>query len=166
MLDSEILLPRGSFNRKLSSPWLVLDTSIVHYILSTADSSLNGLNIVLTQPDVRMLQQSKAAIRGAFDLLLDQADLSTKDIQQLNITGVFGTGLSIDDAVRIGLFPDLPLAEVCQIPGAAISGADLLHTNDKRRVAKKIADETIHINLTDNPAFKEKFAKSLEFPSR
>jgi uncharacterized 2Fe-2S/4Fe-4S cluster protein (DUF4445 family) len=166
MLDMEILLPRGSFNRKLSSPWLVLDSTIVHYVLATHDESLTGSNIVLSQPDVRMLQQSKAAIRGAFDLLLDHADITPQDIQQLNITGVFGTGVSMDEAVRIGLFPELPSAEVHQFLGGAINGADLLHNEEYRSIAERITDETTHINLTDNPAFKERFAKSLEFPSR
>jgi len=166
MLDAEILLPRGSFNRTLSSPWLVLDTTIVHYILAPEDETLTGSNIILTQPDIRMLQQSKAAIRGAFDLLLEHAGLSPEDIDELNLTGVFGTGLSIDDAVRIGLFPELPSAEVRQICGGAIRGADLLHKEEYRNVAERIAKEATHINLTDNPAFKEKFAKSLEFPSR
>ena len=120
----------------------------------------------MTQPDVRMLQQSKAAIRGAFDLLLDHADLSPLDIQKVNLTGVFGTGLSIEDAVRIGLFPELHSSEVCQIRGGAINGADLLHQDEYQRIASRIAKETTHINLTDNPTFKKKFTESLPFPSR
>jgi uncharacterized 2Fe-2S/4Fe-4S cluster protein (DUF4445 family) len=166
MLDVEILLPRGSFNRNLSSPWLILDTSIVHYILATAPESATGSSIILTQPDVRMLQQSKAAIRGAFDLLLDHANLSPDDIHQLNLTGVFGSDLSFDNAVRIGLFPDLPFVEVIQLRGGAIRGADLLHRTECRQVAERIASEVNHINLTDNPAFKKKFAKSIAFPNR
>jgi len=166
MLDVEIILPRGSFNRNLSSPWLIQDTNVVHYILATAYESSTGFNIVMTQPDVRMLQQSKAAIRGAFDLLLDHADLSPLDIQQVNLTGVFGTGLSIEDAVRMGLFPELHSSEVCQIRGGAINGADLLHQDEYQRIASRIAKEATHINLTDNPTFKKKFTESLPFPSR
>ena len=48
----------------------------------------------------------------------------------------------------------------------AIKGADLLHRDENRIVAEKIAGEAMHINLTDNAAFKAKFAKSLKFPSR
>jgi uncharacterized 2Fe-2S/4Fe-4S cluster protein (DUF4445 family) len=120
----------------------------------------------MTQPDVRMLQQSKAAIRGAFDLLMDHADLAPDEITQLNLTGIFGSLLSIDDAVRIGLFPSLLTAEVRQLQGGAIKGADLLHSVEYQNIAERIASDVKHINLTNNPAFKKRFAKSIAFPSR
>jgi uncharacterized 2Fe-2S/4Fe-4S cluster protein (DUF4445 family) len=36
MLDTGVLHPLGSFNRKMSSPWLVTDETIAHYILVSA----------------------------------------------------------------------------------------------------------------------------------
>ena len=44
--------------------------------------------------------------------------------------------------------------------------ADLLHKDEYKCLAEKLAIDAIHVNLTDNAAFKERFAKSLEFPSR
>ncbi|MFW9794152.1 MAG: ASKHA domain-containing protein [Candidatus Thorarchaeota archaeon] len=166
MLDTGILLPRGSFDRTLTSPLLVLDSHIVHYILVPGHETATGSSIVITQPDVRMLQQSKAAIRGAFELLLDHAKVTSADIEQLNLTGVFGSDLSLNDAVRIGLFPELPSAELRQIVGGAVKGADLLHRDSYRQIAEQIAAEVTHVNLTDNPDFKAKFAQYLKFPSR
>ncbi len=166
MLDTGILLPRGSFNRKISSPWLVFDTSIVHYILASPRESTNGSAIILTQPDIRMLQQSKAAIRGALELLLEHANITPEEVHHLNLTGVFGTGLSFDAAVRIGLFPAVPSAEIQQIPGGAIQGADILHKEKYQLIAEQIASEATHINLTDNPDFKAKFTQFMEFPSK
>ncbi|MHA1943965.1 MAG: ASKHA domain-containing protein, partial [Candidatus Thorarchaeota archaeon] len=141
MLDTGILLPRGSFNRSISSPRIVLDSPIVHYIIATAEESSTDSSIVLTQPDVRMLQQSKAAIRGAFELLLKHAKMTPEDIHQLNLTGVFGSGLSYDATVRIGLLPVLPSADIQQISGGAIQGADLLHKEEYRQIAARIVSE-------------------------
>ncbi len=166
MLDTGIPHPRGSFNRSISSPWLVLDSPIVHYVLTMAHESSTGSSIVITQPDVRMLQQSKAAIRGAFELLLEQANLISDDIHQLNLTGVFGSGLSFDAAVKIGLFPVLSSTEVRQISGGAIQGADLLHRKEYQQNAERISSEAIHINLTDNPDFQAKFTQFIAFPSK
>jgi len=166
MLDAGILHPRGSFNRSISSPWLVLDSPIVHYVITVAHESSTGSSIVMTQPDVRMLQQSKAAIRAAFELLLEHANLISDDIHQLNLTGVFGSGLSFDAALRIGLFPVLSSSEVRQISGGAIQGADLLHVEKYRQNAERIASEAIHVNLTDNLEFKTKFAQFITFPSK
>ncbi|MFX1484914.1 MAG: ASKHA domain-containing protein [Promethearchaeota archaeon] len=166
MLDAGILLPRGSFNRTISSPWLELGSPIVYYIIVPSQESMTGSAIVISQPDVRMIQQSKAAIRGAFELLLEQAGLKSEDIQQLNLTGIFGSGLSVEAAIRIGLIPELPGAEIHQIPGGAIKGADLLHSMKYREIASHIASTVTHVNLIDNPDFKTKFSKSIGFPSR
>ncbi|MFW9869150.1 MAG: ASKHA domain-containing protein [Candidatus Thorarchaeota archaeon] len=166
MLDTQILLPRGSFNRSISSQWLVMDSPISHYIIATSHESSTGSSIILTQPDIRMLQQSKSAIRSAFDLLLEHANITSQDIQQLNLTGVFGSGLTLESAIRIGLFPALPSAKVQQIPDGAIKGADFLHLEEYQQIAEFVASEVTHINLTNNSEFKVKFAQNLEFPSK
>ncbi|MFW9927321.1 MAG: ASKHA domain-containing protein, partial [Candidatus Thorarchaeota archaeon] len=166
MLEAHILLPRGSFDRSISSQWLVLDSPISHYIIATANESSTGSSIILTQPDIRMIQQSKSAIRSAFDLLLEYATITPEEVQQLNLTGVFGSGLNLVAAERIGLFPALPSAEIRQMPGGAIRGADLLHSDEFRHIAEHVAKEVTHINLTDNDEFKSKFAQNLAFPSR
>jgi uncharacterized 2Fe-2S/4Fe-4S cluster protein (DUF4445 family) len=164
MLDTGILFSRGSFNRSRQTPWLVTDTSIIHYIIASASESTTNSNIVLTQPDVRMLQQSKASIRSALELVLHRAHLEPVDVDTLYLTGVFGSGLVLDDAIRIGLLPEMVNANVKQVVGGASLGADLLHKPEFRQHAEKIASGVNHIELTNNPEFKEKFTKNLRFP--
>ena len=164
MLESGILLSRGSFNRSLDTTWLVTDQTIIHYILATAHESATNSPVILTQPDVRMIQQSKASIRAALGTVLQNAELDSSDISTLFLTGVFGSGLVLDDAVRIGLLPDMPSAEVRQVHGGASLGADLLHSPDLQKQAQQLVAKSNYIELTDNPGFKEKFAKNLSFP--
>jgi uncharacterized 2Fe-2S/4Fe-4S cluster protein (DUF4445 family) len=164
MLDTGILFSRGSFNRSRKTPWLVTDSSIIHYIIAPALESATESNIVLTQPDVRMLQQSKASIRSALGLVLQNAQLDPMEVDTLYLTGVFGSGLVLDDAVRIGLLPLMFNAEVKQVVGGASLGADLLHRPEFRQHAERIVSIVNYIELTNNPDFKKKFAKNLRFP--
>jgi uncharacterized 2Fe-2S/4Fe-4S cluster protein (DUF4445 family) len=164
MLETGLLFARGSFNRDLNTPWLVVDQTIVHYILSTAPESASGTNIILTQLDVRMIQQSKASIRAALEVVLKNAGLDLFDVGALYLTGVFGSGLVFDDAIRIGLLPEMPSAKVKKLRGGASVGADLLHNPDLQKQVETLVTKVNHIELTDNPEFKKRFAKNLPFP--
>jgi uncharacterized 2Fe-2S/4Fe-4S cluster protein (DUF4445 family) len=164
MLETGLLLSRGSFNRDLNTPWLVTDQTIIHYILATAPESDSCSNIILTQPDVRMIQQSKASIRSALGLVLQKAGLDPVDVSSLYLTGVFGSGLILEDAVRIDLLPEMPAAVLKQARGGASLGADLLHKPEYQKSAQKLVAEANYIELADNPEFKRKFAKNLHFP--
>ena len=164
MLDTGILYSRGSFNRGRNSPWLVSDTSIIHYIIAKATETATHTNIVLTQPDVRMIQQSKASIRAALGMVLQSAGLEPSMVTRLYLTGVFGTGLVIDDAVRTGLLPEMVNAEVNQVKGGASLGANLLHKPVFREAVQKLVSRVNYIELADNPEFKKKFYEHLPFP--
>ena len=164
MLDTGILFARGSFNRSRKNPWLVTDTPIIHYILATSSESATDTEIILTQPDIRMLQQSKASIRAALGMVLQNARLSPSDVETLYLTGVFGSGLILDDAIRIGLLPIMINAEVKQEPGGACRGADLMHELEIRTKAERLVTEINYIELTDNPQFKKSFTENIPFP--
>lgn len=164
MLEAGILFARGSFNRGRSTPWLVTDDMIIHYILATSSESATNSKIILTQPDVRMLQQSKASIRAALGMVLQNARLDPSDVDTLYLTGVFGSGLVLDDAIRIGLLPVMENAKVKQARGGASIGADLLHKQEFRKHAEQLVSETNYIELTDNPLFKRKFTENIPFP--
>jgi uncharacterized 2Fe-2S/4Fe-4S cluster protein (DUF4445 family) len=165
MLDTGILHPLGSFNRKLNSPWLVTDETITHYIIVSAPESATNSSIILTQPDIRMLQQSKASIRSALGQVLSKSKLDPDDVTTLYLTGVFGAGLDVSDAVRIGLFPEMNNADAVQVPGGASVGADLLHRKEYQELAEKLVSNANYIELTDNPEFKKAFTENLAFPN-
>ncbi|MFW9806276.1 MAG: ASKHA domain-containing protein [Candidatus Thorarchaeota archaeon] len=164
MLNTGVLLPRGSFNRCRVSPWLVTDETIAYYVLVPALETAFNSRIILTQPDIRMLQQSKSSIRSALNQVLKNADLQPSDVTELYLTGIFGSGLKIEDAVRIGLFPDMTNANVKQIQGGASLGADLLHKQEFRILADQISSKANYIELTNNPEFERGFTENLTFP--
>ena len=126
--------------------------------------SATNSGIILTQPDIRMLQQSKASIRAAFEIVLQNARLSPSDVETLYLTGVFGSGLIVDDAIRIGLLPVLINAEIKQEPAGACRGADMLHKLEIRKSAEHLVSEINYIELTDNPQFKKRFTQNIPFP--
>ncbi len=166
LLDTNLLLPRGSLNRDIKTKWLSLETNVAKYILVFGDTTATGKDIFIAQTDLRMLQQSKAAIRGAIELLLKRSGYSAKDITNIFLTGVFGSDLKIEDVYRIGMFPVFDNAKITQVRNGAVKGAGLLLTQKNRERVEKIVGEMNYIELSAEDEFKTFFLEFLPFPSK
>lgn len=166
LLDAGLLLSRGSFNRSAKSRWTSFDSEISYYIVAPRSVSSTSSDIVITQPDIRMLQQSKAAIRSAIELVLKRSNTTLGEIHEILLTGVFGSSFSIKDANRIGILPTFPKAQIRQIRNGAVHGASLLLNKEKRAVVEKLALTINYVELMDNEEFDQLFVESLPFPSK
>ena len=71
----------------------------------------------------------------------------------------------MNDAIKIGLFPQFQNARIEQIPGGASSGADMILLNPELRdAASDIAKNTGYVDLMDNSQFEFRFSKAQLFP--
>jgi len=68
--------------------------------------------IAIYQADIRALQLGKAAIRGGIDTLLATAGLEPGDLDVVHVAGAFGTFLSPERAIGIGLLPKVSLERI------------------------------------------------------
>ena len=120
--------------------------------------------ITISQHDVRVLQLAKAAIRLGIEVLLESAGLKDEDIDQIIVAGAFGTFIDVESAVRIGMFPGIPLERYVQVGNAAGTGARLaLISASQRAEAKRIAEIDHYIELASVPGFNRKFAEATFF---
>lgn len=123
--------------------------------------------IYLTQKDIRELQLAKGAIATAYVLLMQQLDISHDDIECVSLAGAFGNYMRPRNARRIGLLPDIPLSRIHFIGNAASTGAKYaLLTKDGTARAKKIAQNSKHIELAEDPGFHMAYAEQMMFPER
>ncbi|MCF2138315.1 MAG: ASKHA domain-containing protein [Candidatus Thorarchaeota archaeon] len=161
---NELINEMGSFRRDLQIPCLEVVPPPIRYVVADARFTAMRRPIFLSQIDIRMLQQSKAAIRATIDMLLRASDLSASDIQQVYLTGAFGENLDIVDAYDIGLFPIFEQAQIRQEVGGAIRGADLLLMDHSLRArVDLIARQINYLELMDNPEFDEIMARAQIF---
>ncbi len=146
----------GSFNRESQSKWLQRDGNVMHYLLVTENNSAIRRPIYISQVDIRMLQQSKAAIATSIMMLLQSARVSLKQIARVIFTGAFGTNLNFKDAIDIGLIPDLSQSKITQIKNGALEGACLILKDPKAMtMMNDNIERTQYVNLMDNPQFDE-----------
>jgi uncharacterized 2Fe-2S/4Fe-4S cluster protein (DUF4445 family) len=133
-------------------------------VLVPAARTGHGRDILITRKDVNEIQLSKGAIRTGIEVLLAHAGITSAAIDRFIVAGAFGTYLDIHSAVRIGMFPNIPLERFQQVGNAAGAGArQMLVSTERRGKAVELAERAEYIELTTHPGFKDQFIKSIMF---
>ena len=94
-------------------------------VLAWAKDSGTGSDIVLTQHDVREVQLVKAAIYAGIVTLLDKIGHTPDELDGLFIAGAFGTYITKEHALAIGLIPNIPVNKLVFLGNAAGAGAKM-----------------------------------------
>jgi uncharacterized 2Fe-2S/4Fe-4S cluster protein (DUF4445 family) len=87
--------------------------------------------------------------------------IRSKDIDLLFLAGAFGNYLRPESALRIGLFPPLPVDRIVPVGNAAGEGAKrLLLSTRERTHAERLIDEVEYVELATHPSFAHMFMEA------
>jgi len=137
----------------------------LEYVVVPAEETDISQDIVLTQADLDYVVDSKAAACGAITVLMKKLKIGIEDIKSLYVAGAFGTYTDLENAVRLGIFPELPNAEIHPIGNGSLSGAyATLMSMEKRKEAREIAERTVYVDLLVDMEFMEEYSRALYLP--
>ncbi|MBR1816369.1 MAG: DUF4445 domain-containing protein [Lachnospiraceae bacterium] len=88
-------------------------------------------NVHLTSDTIREILLAKAAIVTGIEGLIDRAQISYDEVDNIYIAGCFGNYLNMDNAVYIGLIPKNFKDKVSVIGNSSLKGALMLLNNYK-----------------------------------
>lgn len=165
MLNSGILDRRGAFNQNHTKVKTI--NGNYGFLLANATVSGHGQDIIITRKDVNEIQLAKGAIRSGIEILLTQFEVNAQQIDHFIVAGAFGTYINIRSAIRIGMFPDIPIERFHQVGNAAGSGAkQMLISKTQRKIAQEVIRKVQYIELSNHLAFTNEFSKALFFPEQ
>ena len=137
------------------------------FIVAFANETDTGDDIVLTQTDIDTLIKSKAAVCAGISVLIKKAGITPADVERFYIAGAFGYYINFENAVTIGLFPELPGADVRQIGNGSLAGAYLsLTSRRKRDLAETMARLMTYFDLSTDADFMEEYNSALALPGK
>ncbi|MGA2859429.1 MAG: ASKHA domain-containing protein [Candidatus Sulfotelmatobacter sp.] len=162
MLAANGLDKRGNFRK--DSPFICQSGSESGFVLAPAVTTGHGSDIMITRQDVNEIQLAKAAIRAGIEVLLQEAGLEHRCLDEIVIAGAFGSYLDVRSAVQVGMVPPLPRDRFRQVGNAAGTGArQMLLSGERRRMAEEIAQRVEYVELASHRAFSDWFASELHF---
>ncbi|HEU5419514.1 MAG TPA: ASKHA domain-containing protein [Streptosporangiaceae bacterium] len=136
---------------------------VLHWLGEPGDAANS---VYLSQRDVRELQFAKAAIATGWNILLQEAGLGPRDVQQVLLAGSFGSYLSPANAIKLGLVPRLPALRVVSAGNVAGEGAKMALLSVRERAgALALLGEVRYVELSDRSDFNDAFVDQLPFPS-
>jgi len=120
--------------------------------------------ISLSQADVYQLITAKAGLRTDQDLLLKYYGVDLQQLDKIYLAGGFGNYIDVDNAVAIGLLPDLKDG-VAKIGNAALAGAaEMLLSQKIRRDSEVWALKVEHAKPNElEPEFVYMVAENMYF---
>ena len=124
-----------------------------------------GVEISVSQNDIRAIQLAKAALYAGVKLLLDK--LGTQEIKRIRLAGAFGSYINPNYAMVLGLIPDCQLESVAGVGNAAGTGARMALLNQgHRREVEQAVREVEKIETALEPKFQEHFVNAMAFPNK
>jgi uncharacterized 2Fe-2S/4Fe-4S cluster protein (DUF4445 family) len=155
----------GKFRPGAAAGRLVETETGPGFLVESGDRSFWGHDLVLTERDITALIRTKGAVFSACSLLLKNVGLATGDVHAFYISGGFGQSLDIENAVRIGLLPDLPRERFHYLGNSSLLGAYLILRSKKNaEMVGSVADKMTYVELNTEPGYMNEYTGSLFLP--
>lgn len=121
--------------------------------------------VVLSQRDIRQVQLAKAAIRAGIEVLFERARIRYETVQDVVLTGSFGSRLAPEGLKNVGIFPE-KMVEMCSfVRDGALAGVEkALAAPGGLDAVGRLAAAIRVIPLSGTPAFEKHFLEQMNFP--
>jgi uncharacterized 2Fe-2S/4Fe-4S cluster protein (DUF4445 family) len=136
-----------------------------YFVLVPASETGHGQDIVITSDDIANFLRTKSAVNAAFSVLLENLGLSFEDVSRFYAAGAFGNYLDIEDAITIGLFPDISRDKFKIAGNTSVAGAKkTLLNRENIKLAEEITKKIAYLELNADAKFMNYFTSGLFIP--
>ncbi|NIP27612.1 MAG: DUF4445 domain-containing protein [Phycisphaerae bacterium] len=121
--------------------------------------------IVITQADIDNLVRSKAGVFAAIRVLMNSTQTKVEDIDAIYIAGGFGNFMNIQQAVTIGMLPDVDVEKIRFVGNTSIAGAKTVLMSQKAlETAEAIANSMTYFDLMSHSGYMDEFVRASFLP--
>jgi len=164
-MEMGIISRNGKFDRGLAGGRVRQGSTGHEYVLVESAFSQTGADIVITESDIDNIMRAKAAMFAGCHALIENASLSFGDIGQVIIAGAFGDYIDLENAIAIGLFPDIPRERYTFFGNGSLHGARLAAcSRDHIKIAEATARRMTNIELSEDRSFMDKYIAGIFLP--
>jgi uncharacterized 2Fe-2S/4Fe-4S cluster protein (DUF4445 family) len=155
----------GNVKLDLDTPRVRMGEHGPEYVIAWADETETGRDIALTKVDVDNLMRAKAAIFGGYSVLASSVGVDLADVQQVLVGGSFGKYINVENAIKIGLLPDLPWDRFHFLGNTSVLGAYMaLLSRQARGQVRAMAERMTYVELSADNSFFDAFTAALFLP--
>lgn len=155
----------GRINLGFASPRVRVREDRPEFVLVWGEEAGRADDISLSEDGIQNLLRSKSAVYAGVETVLSSLGLEAASIESVLVAGAFGNYLDGDNAVTIGLLPDLPLDRIRFVGNTAVAGARLaLLSGAARQRTEKLARAMTNLELSIFPGYMDRYVSGLFLP--
>lgn len=163
--SSGIIDRTGKFQTDISTDRLRQGDNGPEFVLAWAKESGISKDIIITESDIKNLLRAKGAIFAGLRSMLDLVALEISLIDKVLIAGGFGNYLNLDDAIKIGLLPDLDKTRYQFVGNTSVKGAQaVLLSAEAYDQSLEISKKMTYLELSVGNTFMEEFVSATFIP--
>jgi len=118
-------------------------------------------NVSITQKDIRQFQLAKSAVYSAVITLMNKAEISFDDIENMYVSGGFSGKMNISDAVKTGLLPRELKNKFTPINNSSLLGT-VKYAYEKNNFSV-FTENAEYVDLSADVLFGELFIENMLF---
>uniref|UniRef100_UPI0040573315 ASKHA domain-containing protein n=1 Tax=Candidatus Electrothrix sp. TaxID=2170559 RepID=UPI0040573315 len=135
------------------------------FLVVAAGEARNKEPVMLSQLDLDAMMRSKAAMYAILVTLTGQVGLEFSELDQIAVAGAFGKHIDPQQAITLGMLPDLPLDVFQPVGNSSLCGAEMVLLDHKAfEQSQEIARKITYIELNVNQEFMIRFSGSRFIP--
>ena len=135
------------------------------YILVFEEEAGSVKDVEITEVDIDNFIRAKGAIFSAIRTMLTSLDFDVSMIDDVYVAGGIGSGINMQNAVNIGMFPDIPIEKFHYIGNSSLTGAYLmLLSTPAEKKTYELAANMTYMELSTVPIYMDEFVGACFIP--
>ena len=135
------------------------------YVIAFEEEAGSVKDVEITEVDIDNFIRAKGAIFSAIRTMLGSLDFDVSMIDHVYVAGGIGSGINMENAVNIGMFPDVPLDKFHYIGNSSLSGAYVMLLSTKaEKKTYELASNMTYMELSTVPTYMDEFVGSCFIP--
>ena len=163
LLREGLINRSGRFNPDASARVVEVE-GVRRYVLAD-EREAAGRTVYITESDIENIITAKAAIFAAMKILVRRLEFEFRDIERFCIGGAFGRYLDVENAIAIGLIPEIERSRIQFVGNTSIQGAKIVaFYREALRKVERIRENTTYYDLMGAEDYIEEFRKAMFLP--
>lgn len=137
------------------------------YVLAFADKGEAGTksDVTINETDIDSFVRAKGAIFSAIRTMCGAVDMHVADIDQVIIAGGIGSGINMENAMRIGMLPKMDISKYSYIGNSSLTGScAMLLSSEAEQKVFDLAHNMTYLELSTYPGYMDEFVAACFLP--
>ncbi|MDO5409322.1 MAG: corrinoid activation/regeneration protein AcsV [Lachnospiraceae bacterium] len=135
------------------------------YVIAFKEDTESVKDVEITEVDIDSFIRAKGAIYSGIITLVESLGFDMSIVDNVYVAGGIGSGISMKNAVRIGMLPDIPLEKYKYIGNSSLAGSyAMLLSKEAEKKVSELASSMTYLELSTHPGYMDSFVAACFIP--